>query len=102
MSYLPILLDDRDAEDWRQEAACRDASPNLFFPIGATGEAIGQIAVAKQVCGGCCVRADCLEFALATNQESGVWGGTTEEERRRIRRTWLARRRDNPDLVGSG
>jgi WhiB family redox-sensing transcriptional regulator len=35
----------------------------------------------------------CLDFALATNQESGVWGATSEEERRKLRKAWLAARR---------
>jgi WhiB family redox-sensing transcriptional regulator len=35
----------------------------------------------------------CLEFALETNQDSGVWGGTSEEERRDIRRKIAARNR---------
>jgi WhiB family redox-sensing transcriptional regulator len=41
----------------------------------------------------CEARDDCLEFALATNQEAGVWGATSEEERRKLRKAWLARRR---------
>jgi WhiB family redox-sensing transcriptional regulator len=35
----------------------------------------------------------CLEFALATNQEAGIWGATSEEERRKLRKAWLARQR---------
>jgi WhiB family transcriptional regulator, redox-sensing transcriptional regulator len=34
------------------------------------------------VCASCIVRRPCLQFALATHQTYGVWGGTTEEERR--------------------
>jgi WhiB family redox-sensing transcriptional regulator len=82
-----------DTEEWRAKAACSDTDPDLFFPIGTTGQALEQIAAAKLVCSGCEVRAACLEFAMATNQESGVWGGTSEEERRKMRKTWLARRR---------
>lgn len=80
-------------EDWRLAAACRDSDPDLFFPVGTTGPAIEQIASAKAVCGECDVQAQCLEFALSTNQDSGVWGGTSEEERRRMRKAWIARRR---------
>jgi len=80
-------------EDWRVGAACRDTDPDLFFPVGTTGPAIEQIASAKTVCGECDAQTDCLEFALATNQDSGVWGGTSEEERRKLRKVWLARRR---------
>ena len=82
-----------DADDWRRRAACRDTDPDLFFPVGTTGIALDQIAAAKAVCRSCEAQAECLEFALATNQESGVWGGTSEEERRKLRKAWLARRR---------
>jgi WhiB family transcriptional regulator, redox-sensing transcriptional regulator len=84
---------DWDVADWRYEAACRDTDPDLFFPIGTTGPAIEQIDAAKSVCGNCQAQESCLEFALATNQESGVWGGTSEEERRKLRKTWLAEQR---------
>ena len=84
---------DWDDDEWRQRALCRDTEPDLFFPIGTTGSAIEQIEAAKAVCGECQVRGLCLEFALATNQESGIWGGTSEEERRKLRKAWLTRRR---------
>ncbi len=79
--------------DWRKDAACQGCDVELFFPVGVTGPAVAQIEAAKAVCGNCPVRAECLDFALATNQECGVWGGATEEERRRLRRSWLAQRR---------
>lgn len=82
-----------DFDEWRNRAACRDTDPDLFFPIGSTGQAIDQIEAARSVCVDCEVRDACLEFALATNQESGVWGGTSEEERRKLRKAWLAARR---------
>ena len=46
-----------------------------------------------RVCRACEAIEPCLEFALATNQESGIWGGTSEEERRKLRKAWLAARR---------
>ena len=52
-----------------------------------------QIEAAKRVCRSCDAQEPCLDFALATNQESGVWGGTSEEERRKLRKAWLAARR---------
>ncbi len=84
---------DWDSGDWRAQASCRDTDPDLFFPIGTTGPAIEQIEAAKAVCRSCEVQAPCLEFALATNQEAGVWGGASEEERRKLRKAWLARQR---------
>src|SRR4029079_15282896 len=62
-----------DTDDWRDEAACRDTDPDLFFPVGSTGPAVEQIAAAKLVCRRCDVQGACLEFALATNHEDGVW-----------------------------
>jgi WhiB family redox-sensing transcriptional regulator len=79
-----------DKADWRQRAACRNLSPDLFFPVGSSGAALAQIEKAKQICRSCPSRAQCLEFALTSNQESGVWGGTSEEERRLLRKRWLA------------
>lgn len=84
---------DWDVEDWRDRSACRDTDPDLFFPVGTTGLALDQIEAAKSVCRQCEAQTACLEFALATNQESGVWGGTSEEERRKLRKSWLASQR---------
>jgi WhiB family redox-sensing transcriptional regulator len=85
-----IRTHDWDADTWRNRSACRDTDPELFFPIGATGTALDQISAAKAICRQCTVTDQCLEFALATNQEAGVWGATTEEERRKLRKSWLA------------
>ena len=80
-------------DDWREVAACQDTDPDLFFPVGTTGPAIEQIATAKAVCDVCDAKPACLEFALSTNQDSGVWGGTSEDERRKLRRAWVARQK---------
>jgi WhiB family transcriptional regulator, redox-sensing transcriptional regulator len=73
--------------DWRDQARCLDEDPDLFFPIGSTGPAVVQVDRAKQVCRACPVIEDCLTWALSNYQDAGVWGGTTEEERRMMRRT---------------
>ena len=87
------------ADDWRCQAACRDTDPDLFFPVGSTGLALEQIESAKVVCEACASQADCLEFALATNQDSGVWGGTSEEERRQLRRLRVAEQREKSIIL---
>jgi len=81
-------------DGWRVQAACRDTDPDLFFPVGTTGPALDQIAAAQRVCSACLVQPECLEFALMTNQDSGIWGGTSEDERRKLRKAWLARQRE--------
>lgn len=78
---------------WRNLAICRDTDPELFFPVGTTGYALVQIDRAKQVCGECPVQSECLDYALETNQDSGIWGGTSEEERRQLRRQLAGRER---------
>ena len=77
----------------RGRAPRRDLNPTLFSPAGLPGPAIPHLAAAKAVCGDCTVREECLAFAITTNQEFGVWGGTSEEERRVLRRQWRARQR---------
>jgi WhiB family redox-sensing transcriptional regulator len=71
--------------DWRDNAACHDVEPDLFFPIGTTGPALLQINEAKRICEACPVREPCLRWALKSGEDSGVWGGTTGEERRALR-----------------
>ena len=72
--------------DWRHRALCRDEGPELFFPIGTTGPAVTQIEQAKAVCQRCPVVQSCLDWALRSGQDSGVWGGLSEDERRALKR----------------
>jgi WhiB family redox-sensing transcriptional regulator len=65
--------------EWRAQALCAQVDFELFFP-----EKGGTASPAKSVCQLCDVRAACLEWALATDQRFGVWGGTTERERRKL------------------
>ncbi|MEJ8653630.1 WhiB family transcriptional regulator [Streptomyces sp. MS1.AVA.3] len=69
----------------RPRPACADEDPELFFPIGDTGPALLQIEEAKAVCRRCPLMESCLQGALDRN-ESGVWGGTDEDDRRRMKR----------------
>ena len=72
--------------DWRHRAACAREDPELFFPVGTSGPAMLQIAEAKKVCRRCPVLESCLEWALASGQDAGVWGGMSEDERRALKR----------------
>lgn len=91
VTWTPIF--DWDNEGWRDGAACRHTNAELFFPAGSTGTAVDQIEAAKSVCHACPVRDACLQFALESNQEAGIWGGKDEDERRKLRRGWRASRR---------
>jgi WhiB family transcriptional regulator, redox-sensing transcriptional regulator len=72
--------------DWRAQGACQQEDPELFFPVTGTGPALVQLDQARAICRRCPVRAQCLSFALETAQDHGVWGGTSEDERRALRR----------------
>jgi WhiB family redox-sensing transcriptional regulator len=68
---------------WQHQGACRDCAPELFFPIGSkAADAVADIEAAKAICATCSVQPECLRYALQTRQEFGIWGGTTEDERR--------------------
>jgi WhiB family redox-sensing transcriptional regulator len=68
---------------WRQFARCRGVDPEVFYPVSDEEEAAEE---AKAICALCPVRQPCLEFALATREKNGIWGGLTERERRRVLR----------------
>jgi WhiB family redox-sensing transcriptional regulator len=88
------------AEDWMVKARCREMSPALFFPCEG-----GGVQLAQQICLGCMVRVQCLDFALAQRITHGVWGATSERERVRLARARRARaagmaRRGNEPVLG--
>lgn len=79
------------AADWRNRAACAGFHHALFFPVGDADAT--RVERAREICTTCPVTEECLEYALETNQRAGIWGGSTEEERKSLRRKWLAARR---------
>jgi WhiB family redox-sensing transcriptional regulator len=92
-----------DAADWRALASCAEVDGELFFPVGDNDAARAQAAQAKKVCAGCPVQETCLSWALEHRQDTGVWGGLTEEERGRIHQRrgegYWARRRNVADHI---
>jgi hypothetical protein len=68
------------AQTWMRSAACACVDPEIFFPATSRQSA----TEAKQICSGCPVKAECLEYSLVNEEEFGVWGGLTEKERRQI------------------
>ncbi len=75
----------RRDESWRQAAACRDSEVDMFFPASED-----DAEPAKAICAQCPVRYECLDWAIRTRQDYGVWGGLTESERRQLRRRQVA------------
>ncbi|MGH9030245.1 MAG: WhiB family transcriptional regulator [Acidimicrobiales bacterium] len=69
-----------DAE-WMARGKCKDMDPAIFFPNDGLG-----VQAAQRLCADCPVKVACLEYALANRVDHGVWGGTSERERRRILR----------------
>ncbi len=88
---LRVTADGTHAKTWHDLAACRGLSSELFYP-----QDDDAIAAAKAVCAACDVSNQCLEHALSVREKEGIWGGTTERERRsliRRRRRAAARQR---------
>ena len=78
-----------DRPSWIDHANCAGVDPDLMFP--GRGDT-ATLAAAREVCAGCVVRPECLEHALTRGEKYGVWAGTSERERRRMRtRRRLAR-----------
>ncbi len=75
---IKMLTEDRS---WQSRANCMGVDPDLFFP-----ERGASTKEAKEVCRGCVVKDECLEFALRNSEKFGIWGGMSERERRRVRR----------------
>lgn len=73
---------------WQYQGACREVDPETFFlPYNCRSEEKrAYILEAKKVCATCPVIKECLEYAVTSNQEFGVWGGLSEEELRTVRR----------------
>ncbi|MFE7948248.1 WhiB family transcriptional regulator [Streptomyces sp. NPDC057426] len=80
--YAPVATE----ASVRPRPACADEDPELFFPIGNTGPALLQIEEAKAVCRRCPLMESCIEGALERGESAGVWGGTDEDDRQRIKR----------------
>ena len=72
-----------NATTWRKRAACTGIDSDSFYPAS---EDEADAVEAKAVCADCPVQSACLEHALASREREGIWGGTTERERRRIHR----------------
>jgi WhiB family redox-sensing transcriptional regulator len=81
------------AMDWRADGACLSADPDLFFPIATGVVAAKQVTKAQRICADCRVQKQCLDFAMKTGEVHGIWGGTTPEDRIRVRRQHMRRRR---------
>ncbi|MGB6057793.1 MAG: WhiB family transcriptional regulator [Microthrixaceae bacterium] len=73
---------------WMADGNCADKSPSQFFPSDGVG-----VEAARKVCVGCPVISECLEYALSNRIDHGVWGGTSERERRRILKSRAVERR---------
>ncbi len=78
---MSVALTPITIPDWMSDALCAQTDPEAFFP--ERGHATARAA--KRICAACPVITACRQYAVANNLQHGVWGGTTERERRRLR-----------------
>ena len=74
--------DDDNPLAWQADSLCAQTDPEAFFP-----EKGGSTREAKKICSSCEVRSQCLEYALQNDERFGIWGGLSERERRKLRKT---------------
>ena len=81
---LTAIYDVRDTAElaWQNQALCAQTDPEAFYP-----EKGGATRDAKRVCRSCEVRSQCLAYALDHDERFGIWGGMSERERRRLKRS---------------
>jgi WhiB family redox-sensing transcriptional regulator len=81
----PRVVEICEVEGWRwsQDALCRGTSPEDWFSDVHPTESADTIATLLRICAQCPVRAQCLAHAVEHN-EWGIWGGTTDDERRKL------------------
>jgi WhiB family redox-sensing transcriptional regulator len=75
-------------EPWMAEGTCAQTDPEAFFPVKG-----GSTREAKKVCADCPVREACLEYALERDERYGIWGGMSERDRRKLKKS----RKKDPD-----
>ena len=92
--YRDLAKPTRFAACWREQAACRDAELDVFFP--ERGESAGP---ARQVCARCPVRQPCLDYAISNRIAYGIWGGLTGRERRAQQSRWVRAARQDRDAA---
>lgn len=75
------MTSDRELGEWRMDAACVGADPELFFPV-ETGSQQRRVHLRKawKYCGPCPVRTECYQDALRTGERHGIWGGLDMQE----------------------
>jgi WhiB family transcriptional regulator, redox-sensing transcriptional regulator len=79
---LDVLPEDPSPPDvWQERSACFGIDPDVFFPISEE-----EAGPALAFCSACTIREECLSWALKNGERYGVWGGLTEQERRRLSR----------------
>jgi WhiB family redox-sensing transcriptional regulator len=103
--YLEDKLPSNYSWEWRKDSACRTGSPKvmaMFFHEGDTGkERKARERQAKEICWDCPVRAECLDVALATEEQFGILGGMTERERRDLLKKRRASASSSPTTVAA-
>jgi WhiB family transcriptional regulator, redox-sensing transcriptional regulator len=82
---IQILLEG----DWKNNGNCVGEDSNKFFPtVKVDGEYLYTEEDAKEVCHACPVQRECLDFAIITKSDMGIFGGYTPEERKLLQHNY--------------
>lgn len=89
-----MILDETPSHAWRADARCFDTDTEIFYPPRDKLLYNKVAAQAKAICNGpkgtdpCPVRANCLWYAIITDEQHGIWGGLSHRERNALIRKW--------------
>ena len=72
---------------WRDDAKCIGQPPDPWFPDFSNFSPVHNDRVAGELCHGCLVLDDCLDYALIYDVRDGIWGGITPQGRARLTHT---------------
>jgi WhiB family redox-sensing transcriptional regulator len=79
------MLSKTFGSEWRERAECIGSDPEIF--VAARREGMGWSPnEALEICSRCSVTQECLDYAITTRQNLGVWGGKTPGQRERVKR----------------
>ena len=78
-----MFIESENISEWQPLGLCSQTDPEVFFP-----EKGGSTRSAKEVCNSCEVKPQCLKYALDNDERFGIWGGTSERDRRKLRKQY--------------
>jgi len=86
MSQATCIVAVMTYTNWKKKAQCRGVDTAIFMPDDTDTLAGSRKRLALTYCNACPVRQECLDYAIENNITVGIYGGTTNLDRRRYKK----------------